>query len=49
VGLGDGPVSEPLADPPPVVPEAPLAILLPLVVAVPLLVGWRLRSARVTS
>jgi hypothetical protein len=49
VGLGDAPVSEALADPPPVVPEAPLAILLPLVVAVPLLVGWRLRSARVTS
>jgi hypothetical protein len=44
VGLGDPPTSVLLDDPPPDVPEAPVAVLLPLVVGGVLLVGLRLRS-----
>jgi hypothetical protein len=44
VGLGDPPVSEP-DDGSPVVPEAPVAILLPILVGAVLLIGQRLRRA----
>jgi hypothetical protein len=44
--LGAAPQSEPLGDPTPVVPEVPLAIVLPLLAAVLLAVGVRARSAR---
>jgi hypothetical protein len=44
VGLGDPPQSVPANDVEPVVPEAPVAVMLPLLVGAVLLLGLRLRS-----
>jgi hypothetical protein len=46
VGLGEPPASEPLDDQQPVVPEVPVAVLLPLLAAAVLLLGLRIRSRR---